>query len=119
MILELYDRVENIEVSFLSAPLNNFYFKSELKNLSFDFSIIKFIKLNNNLEKVLEREKFSFQNINEKINITSNIRINNKENEKIELYLKLVDNNLNSLSFSFDLGTNWTGGGKFFVRNLE
>jgi hypothetical protein len=119
MILELYDRNENVEVCFLSSSINNFSFKSELKDLSFDFSISKFIKLNNNIEKILEREKFSYKNINEKTNIVSNIKVNNKENERIELYLKLFDDNLNSLTFLFDLGSDWTGGGRFFIRELK
>lgn len=119
MRLELYDRVEDIEVSLSSLEDNYFLFKSEVKNLNFDISIVKFLKLENGLEKVIEREKFSNQELSGKAFIKPNIMISNKEGERLEFHLKLINDSLDYRNFYFDLPQAWIGGGRFFVRILE
>jgi len=118
MRLELYDKVEDIEVSFVESRDRDFYFKSELKNLTFDFSIIKFKKINDYLEKTEEREKFLEQDLDFKNSISSKIKINDPAMERLEVHLKLIDGNLDHRTFYFDLGSNWLGGGRIFVRSL-
>lgn len=118
MILELYDTVEDIEVSFSENKDKDFYFKSELKNLTFDFSIVKFQKINDYLEKVVERERFLNQNFDNKCSILSKIKISDATSERLEIHLKLIDKNLDYRTFYFNLGSNWIGGGRLFVRTL-
>jgi len=118
MRLELYDKVEDIEVSFAESRDRNFYFKSEIKDLKYDFSIVKFQKSNDYLEKVVERERFLDKDFDNKCVILSKIKINDLASERLEVHLKLIDKNLDYRIFYFNLGSNWTCGGRLFVRAL-
>lgn len=118
MKIELYDKLEDIEVSLTSTNFKDFCFKSEIKNLTFDFSIVKYLKVNDLLEKVSERQKFIGHSIDEKICLSSEVCIKDPSLERLEVHFKLIDSHLDTRSFYFNLGSNWSGGGRLYVREL-
>lgn len=118
MRLELYDKVEDVEVSLSSCSEAEFSFRSEIKNLTFNFSIVKYLKLNDLLEKVIQRERLEAVNMVGKVLIPMNLLIQDSQNERLEVHLRLIDEHSEHRDFCFNLGQNWKGGGKIFVRLL-
>jgi hypothetical protein len=118
-MIDIYLVEENIEVSFLSKNINYFYFKSELKNLTLDLAICKYRKCSDRIEKIIERQKLKDLILEKDLNIKNNVGLPESEIERIELQIFLYDDNLNKLSFCFDLGSNSVSGGKFYVRCLD
>lgn len=119
MRLELYNKQEDAEVSLSSGTQKEFTFRSEIKNLTFDFTISKFKILDDRIEKLSVRESYLSQILDDKLPVFSNIKIEDPASERLEVHFKIYDQYLNSLYFYFDLGNKWTGGGRFFVRNLN
>jgi hypothetical protein len=119
MRLELYNKQEDTEVSLSSGSQREFTFKSEIKNLTFDFVISKFKILDDRVEKLFVRESYLAQVLDDKLPIFSNIKLEDPTSERLEVHFRIYDQHMNSLYFYFDLGSNWTGGGRFFIRNLN
>ena len=119
MLDTLYSTNEDLEVSFSFFNSNLITFKSEVKNITFNLSIVKFAKASDLIEKVVERESFSLNSLDGRVGLTTTIVPPLSDLERVELHLTLFDDYLNSRYFYFDLSENWTGGGKFFVRNLN
>jgi hypothetical protein len=82
-------------------------------------SIVKFTKASDLIEKVVEREAFSSNSLDGRVSLTTTMVPPSSDLERVELHLTLFDDYFNSRYFYFDLSKNWTGGGKFFVRNLN
>lgn len=116
---DYYSTTNDIEVSFLTFNSNILTFKSEIKNLTFDLSIVRLVKISDTLEKTLERKQFLSQILDEKPVINSSFKTLDSDRERVELHLTLFDEHLNSRYFYFDIGQDWTGGGRFFVRSLD
>ncbi len=119
MSLDLYSRSEKVDVCFSTFNSNILTFKSEIKNLTFDVSIIKLVGISDSIEKAIERESFSSLSLDSKPVITTTLTGSTSSLERFELHLTLFDEHLSSKYFYFDLQKNWTGGGRFFIRDLE
>jgi len=119
MLNTLYSKNEDIEVSFSFFDSNIITFKSEIKNLTFNLSIVRLTKTSDFIEKAIEREFFSSKSLDGKVAINTSVVPTSDDVERFELHLTLFDDHLNSRYFYFDLSQKWTGGGKFFVRNLN
>jgi|688.fasta_scaffold851519_2 hypothetical protein len=114
-----YSRSEDIDLSFSSYNSNIFTFKTEVKNLTFNLSVVKFIKISDTLEKIIERNVFSLKDLDSRPILTTSVGQECSDLERVELHLTLYDQHLDSRYFYFDLGKMWTGGGKFFIRDLR
>lgn len=114
-----YSRGEDLDLSFSSYNSNLLTFKTEIKNLTFNLSVVKFIKISDTLEKIIERNVFCLKELDTKPVLTTSVGRECSDLERVELHLTLLDEHLESRYFYFDLGKKWTGGGKFFVRDLR
>lgn len=119
MIITYYSRGEDLDLSFSSYNSNIFTFKTEIKNLTFNLSVVKFIKVSETLEKIIERNVFSLKDLDSRPILTTTVGQECSDLERVELHLTLFDEHLDSRYFYFDLGKGWTGGGKFFIRDLR
>ena len=116
---DYYSTTNDIEVSFLTFNSNILTFKSEIKNLTFDLSIVRLEVISDILEKTVERKQFLSQILDDKPIINLEFGSLNSDKERVEMHLTLFDEHLNSRYFYFNIGQRWTGGGRFFVRSLD
>jgi hypothetical protein len=114
----LYEVIDDVEVSISSGTQKEFSFRSSLKGIDFDFAILKYKKLEENIEAVVEREKFSGLILSDKVSVCYNVKITNPSEERLETHLILRDNHNSPIRFCFDLGSHWNNGGRFYVRML-
>lgn len=119
MQYDFYFNAENIEVSFLTFDSKILTFKSEVKNLTFNLSIVRLELISDSLEKTIERKQFLSQILDDKPIINLEFGSLNSDKERVEMHLTLFDEHLNSRYFYFNIGQRWTGGGRFFVRSLD
>lgn len=114
----LYEIIEDIEVSISSGTQKDFSFRSSLKEIDFDFSIIKYKKTEAFIETIQERKRYSALNLSDKISIPFDIKITDPETERLEVHFIFREDDLNPKRFCFDLGPNWINGGRFYIRRL-
>jgi len=114
----LYEVIDDVEASISSGTQKEFSFRSNLKGIDFDFVILKYRKLEENIETVAEREKFSNLALSDKVSVCPNIKITSPSEERLETHLILRDNHNSPIRFCFDLGSYWNNGGRFYVRML-
>ena len=118
MRLNLYEIVEDMELSLSSGTQKDFSFRSGVKELDFDFTILKYKKIDQFTEMVIEREKFRGLNSSDKISILSEIKVSDPLQERMEVHVIVRDESYSGKRFCFNLGTSWEGGGRFYIRKL-
>jgi len=118
MRLNLYEIVEDMELSLSSGTQKDFSFRSSIKELDFDFTILKYRKIDQFTEMVIEREKFRGLNSSDKISILSEIKVSDPLQERIEVHVIVRDESYSEKRFCLNLGTSWEDGGRFYIRKL-
>lgn len=118
MRINLYEAVEDMELSLSSGTQKDFSFRSSIKELDFDFTILKYRKIDQFTEMVIEREKFRGLNSSDKISILSEIKVSDPLQERIEVHIIVRDESYFGKRFCFNLGSSWEGGGRFYIRRL-
>lgn len=118
MRINLYEAVEDMELSLSSGTQRDFSFRSSIKELEFDFTILKYRKIDSLTEVVVEREKFKGLNSSGRVSILSEIKASDTLQERMEVHIIVRDESYSVKRFCFNLGSSWEGGGRFYIRRI-
>lgn len=115
----LYEIVNDIEVSVSSGSQKDFSFRSNLKGIDFDFAILKYRKIQNDIETVIEREKAYNLVLSDRNSFPASLKISDPVSERLEAHIILHDDSYRPSRFCFDLGSFWQEGGRFYIRKID
>jgi hypothetical protein len=118
MRISLYETVEDMELSLSSGTQKDFSFRSSIKELEFDFAILKYKKIDSLTEVVVEREKFKGLNFSNKFSISSEVKILDPQQERMEVHVIIRSDSYFGKRFCFNLGSSWEYGGRFYLRGI-